>query len=238
MPAASGAGPKPGRATVWVNCAVSADGRLAFARGARARLSGSEDLVRVQQLRRQVDAILVGVGTVILDDPSLRVHWDLLGESPGREPARIVVDSTGRTPEGARVLDGRQPTILAVSARCRRTFPSHVRTIAAGEENVDLATVFARLPELGIQSVLVEGGAGILAEVARRGLFDRWTTYYASRFIGGRTAPAMLSGAEATGMEATVPLILERVERLGEGFVASYLPGPRPAAAPGPAAPP
>ncbi len=220
--------PSPsGRATVWVNCAVSADGRLAFAGGARAQLSGPEDLRRVQELRTEVDAILVGVGTVLLDDPSLRVHWELLGRPPGRSPQRLVVDALGRTPPKARVLDGSLPTVIATSERCHRTFPSHVRTVVAGRERVDLAALFTRLPELGIGRVLVEGGARILASVARAGLFDRWTIYYAPRFIGGLTAPPMLAGPEAGNLDATVPLELVGLERLGEGYVAGYRPGRR-----------
>lgn len=212
------------RATVLVNCAVSVDGRLALAGGARARLSSPEDLVRVQRLRAEVDAVLVGVGTVLLDDPSLRVHWDLLGRPPGKEPTRIVVDSTGRTPAGAKVLDGAQPTMVATTRHCARSFPPHVRRVELGEQQVDLARLLAELPALGVRSVLVEGGAAILASVARGGLFDRWTVYCAPRLIGGATAPSMIAGPESPSLASSVGLELEGLERLGEGYVATYRP--------------
>src|SRR5208282_2019857 len=127
----------PRRPTVWVNCAASLDGRIAFAGGLRAGLSSPEDLERVQRLRAEADAILVGVGTVVKDDPSLRVHWELLGRPPGKNPTRVVVDATGRTPTNARVLDGSTPTIIATSAQSSRKFPPHVRTIVVGMNRVD-----------------------------------------------------------------------------------------------------
>jgi 2,5-diamino-6-(ribosylamino)-4(3H)-pyrimidinone 5'-phosphate reductase len=215
------------RPAVWVNCAVSADGRLAYADGVRALLSSPEDLRRVQQLRANADAILVGVGTVLKDDPSLRVHWDLLGEPEGKSPTRIVVDSTGRTPEGARVLDGTIPTIVATSTRSQRAFPAHVRTLAVGAETVDLAELFVRLHGLGVRRLMVEGGARILASVLREQLFDRFTVYVAPVVIGGATAPTLVRGPETRGPEGTVPLRLVALDRLGEGFVVTYAPNPR-----------
>jgi 2,5-diamino-6-(ribosylamino)-4(3H)-pyrimidinone 5'-phosphate reductase len=212
------------RPAVWVNCAASADGRLAFAHGRRARLSSTEDLRRVQQLRANADAILVGVGTVILDDPSLRVHWDLLERPEGIAPTRVVVDSTGRTPGTARVLDGKIPTIVATTSRSARTFPAHVRVVVAGTVNVDLTELFVRLHELGIRRLMVEGGAEILSSVLRQGLFDRLTIYYAPTIIGGVTSPPVVRGPESRGAEETVALHLSEVERLGEGYVATYVP--------------
>jgi 2,5-diamino-6-(ribosylamino)-4(3H)-pyrimidinone 5'-phosphate reductase len=212
------------RPAVWVNCAASADGRLAYAGGRRARLSSPEDLRRVQQLRANSDAILVGVGTVLKDDPSLRVHWDLLGEPEGSSPTRVVVDSTGRTPEGAKVLDGSIPTIVATSEQCVRSFPPHIRTIVAGRTTVDLAELFLRLHQAGLRRLMVEGGAEILSSVLRAGLFDRFTVYYAPLVIGGRTAPAVTAGPDANGPDGTVALQLLALDRLGEGYVATYVP--------------
>ncbi len=219
------------RPAVWVNCAVSLDGRLAYADGRPARLSGPEDLVRVHRMRAQAGAVLVGVGTVVRDDPSLRVRWELLGEPARTEPTRIVLDSSGRLPEGARVLDTGAPTIVATSQRSTRTYPPHVRRLVAGTDRVDVGTLFVRLAELGLRTVMVEGGARVLASVLRAGLFDRFTVYTAPFVIGGETAPAMVAGPETTGPEGTVPLDLVGVERLGAGHLATY--GPRrPRAAP------
>jgi 2,5-diamino-6-(ribosylamino)-4(3H)-pyrimidinone 5'-phosphate reductase len=212
------------RPTIWLNCAVSLDGRLAFAQGGRARLSSPEDLARVQRLRAEVDGIVVGVGTVLLDDPSLRVHWELTGRPPGPAPQRIVLDGRGRTPERARVLDGSAPTIVATTVRCRRVFPAHVRTVVAGMDRVDLPRLFGELQRMGLRRLLVEGGATVLASVVRAGLFDRWTVYYAPVAIGGATAPPLLAGPETRGFEEAVRVTLASVEPLGEGFLATYLP--------------
>jgi 2,5-diamino-6-(ribosylamino)-4(3H)-pyrimidinone 5'-phosphate reductase len=217
----------PPRPHVWVNCAVSLDGRLAFAGGARARLSGPEDLERVHRIRAGSDAILVGVGTVVKDDPSLRVHWELLGEEPRRVPLRVIVDGSGRLPDRSRVLDGSIPTIVATTEHNPRRYPDGVQRIEAGQDSVDLARVFGRLRDQGVERLMVEGGGRILASVARAGLFDRWTIYYAPVVIGGTTAPPMVEGAEAVGPPDLVGVRLEGLERLGTGYVATYVPGAR-----------
>lgn len=180
--------------------------------------------MRVQELRTQVDGILVGVGTVVMDDPSLRVHWELLGRPPGTEPIRIVVDGSGRTPETAKVLDGTAPTIVGTTDDCRRRFPDHVRTIAAGRSRVDLGVLFERLADAGVRRLLVEGGSRILGTVLREGLYDRLTVYYAPCVIGDGTAPPIVSGPSATSFDGAPALDLTGVERRGEGYVASYRP--------------
>ncbi|HTT15047.1 MAG TPA: dihydrofolate reductase family protein [Thermoplasmata archaeon] len=212
----------PARPAVWVNCAASLDGRLAFAGGRRARLSSPEDLVRVQRLRANADAILVGVGTVILDDPALRVHWDLLGEPEGPNPTRVVVDASGRTPAHARVLDGSAPTIVGTSRANGRSYPAHVEVVVAGADTVDLAELFRALAQRGLRRLLVEGGASILSSVLRGGLFDRFTIYYAPVVIGGPTAPPVARGPDVVALDQAVPLVLESLDRVGEGYVATY----------------
>lgn len=215
------------RPEVWANCAISVDGRLAYAHGRRARLSGPEDLARVQRIRAEVDAIVVGVGTVLLDDPSLRVHWELLGGVAGREPTRVVLDSQGRTPPTARVLDGSRPTIVAVASTCRRRFPETVRTIVSGTDQVELPRLFGELQAIGIRRLLVEGGGTVLASLLRSGLFDRLTVYVAPVVIGGRSAPSLALGPDRENEgEGTVPLARVREEPLGEGSLLEYRPRP------------
>lgn len=219
-------GPRP---HVWVNCAASADGRLAFAHGVRAHLSGPEDLARVHRLRATSDAILVGVGTVVKDDPSLRVRWDLAGEPVGRRPMRVVVDASGRIPERARVLDGSAPTLVATTEQNRRSYPGTVRTVVVGRAAVDLARLFSLLRDEGVERLMVEGGARILASVLRGRLFDRWTIYYAPVVIGGVSAPPVVEGEESAGPADLVSLVLEGLEPLGAGYVATYAPPAPPA---------
>jgi 2,5-diamino-6-(ribosylamino)-4(3H)-pyrimidinone 5'-phosphate reductase len=220
------------RPLIWVNCAISLDGKLALARGERARLSGAEDLERVQRLRAESDAILIGVGTAILDDPSLRVHWELLGRTAGPPPTRIILDSHGRLPAAAHVLDGSQPTIVAVAEGSGRTYPPHVDTIVAGRGRVDLPLLFGELARRGIGRVMVEGGAQVLASVLVAGLFDRFTVYVAPVLIGGGGAPPLIAGPAVRRLEDAFPLTLLAVDRLGAGFVASYAPGTRAALSP------
>jgi 2,5-diamino-6-(ribosylamino)-4(3H)-pyrimidinone 5'-phosphate reductase len=212
------------RPRILLNCAVSLDGRLAYAGGLRARLSGPEDLRRVQQLRAETDAILVGVGTILADDPSLRVHWELLRTAPGHEPLRVVLDSRGRTPAEAKVLGPGQATLIATASDCRREFPSHVQRFAGGSPSVDVPGLLRFLSERGVRSVLVEGGAQVLSSFLRGGWFDRWTVYVAPVVIGGTTAPSMVAGPETVGAEATVRLLRRDVRALDDGVLLTFDP--------------
>lgn len=213
-----------GRPTVWLNCAASLDGRLAYAGGVRARLSSPEDLARVHRLRAGVDGIVVGVGTVVLDDPSLRVREELLDRPIAHRPWRIVVDASGRTPPAARLLDGSSPTLVLTTEENRRSYPEPVRTVVAGRGHVDLARGFEELGRRGLGRLLVEGGAALFASVVRARLFDRWTIYYAPVVIGGATAPPIVAGAEARGPNDAVGVRLASIERLGDGCLATYVP--------------
>jgi 2,5-diamino-6-(ribosylamino)-4(3H)-pyrimidinone 5'-phosphate reductase len=210
------------RPRVVANCAVSLDGKLAYAGGRRARLSGREDLERVQRTRGASGAILVGVGTVLLDDPSLRVHWELLGHATGKDPLRVVLDSHGRTPESARVLDGSRPTLIATTVACTRTFPPTVEVLRTTGDRVDLVGLLEGLSARGIRQVMVEGGSEVLSSFLRAGLVDELTVFVAPMLIGGRTAPSLVGGPESPGPESVVRLTQVSVETLGEGTVLTY----------------
>ncbi len=214
----------PDRPIVWVNCAVSLDGRLAFARGVRARLSGPEDLARVHRMRAEVDAVLVGAGTVAADDPSLRVKWDVAGLPRGRDPLRVVLDPHARLSPHARVFDRTAPTLVATTARYQRQLPTAVDSVVAGEETIDLDRLFAALRDRGVARLMVEGGARVLASVLRDRCFDRLTVYYAPVVIGGALAPPMVAGPETLGSEDLTVLRLASVVSLGAGFLAEFVP--------------
>jgi 2,5-diamino-6-(ribosylamino)-4(3H)-pyrimidinone 5'-phosphate reductase len=164
---------------------------------------------------------------VVKDDPSLRVHWELLGEPAGRNPMRVIVDASGRTPTNARVLDGSTPTIVATSERSTRAFPPHVSTIVCGATRVDLGRLFRELAERGVRRLMVEGGAEVLSSVLRGNLFDRFSIYYAPVIIGGSSSPPTVSGPDTHGPEELTTLELLSVERLGTGILATYGPSGR-----------
>jgi 2,5-diamino-6-(ribosylamino)-4(3H)-pyrimidinone 5'-phosphate reductase len=223
----------PARPYIHLNCAVSLDGRLAFAGGKRAALSGPKDLARVQGLRAQLGAVLVGVGTVILDDPSLRVHWDLLGRTTGPPPVRICLDGRGRLPSSARFLDGSQPTIVATTRSAQRSYPASVETIIAGPgPEVDLPILLRALAAWGLRAVLVEGGAHVMASFLRAGLVDRMTVYVAPVLIGGATAPSLLAGPESHSSKEWIELVRESAEPLDDGVLISLRPREPPSISP------
>lgn len=215
---------------VVVNAAVSVDGKLATRRREPLRISGPGDLGRVDALRAEVDAVLVGVGTVLADDPSLTVDDpDRLDarEAAGRprQPTRVVADSRGRTPTDARLLDGRADTVVLVSAAAD---PDAVAGLEAARaavvrtdgERVDLEAALDALAERGIDSLLAEGGGEIVYSLFDAGLVDELSVYVGSMVIGGRDAPTL---ADGEGFVDGFPqLSLLEVQRLDDGVLLRY----------------
>jgi 2,5-diamino-6-(ribosylamino)-4(3H)-pyrimidinone 5'-phosphate reductase len=178
----------------------------------------------VQALRADSQGILVGVGTVLSDDPSLRVHWELLDGRSGPSPMRIILDSNGRTPATAQVLDGRQPTAVATSVGCARTFPSHVQHLRFGERSVDLIALLGHLEGAGVRSLLVEGGGHVFSSFLSQGLFDEFTIYVAPVIIGGPTAPSVVAEGESADPLPLRRLRLRASRRVDDGILLEYVP--------------
>jgi 2,5-diamino-6-(ribosylamino)-4(3H)-pyrimidinone 5'-phosphate reductase len=215
--------PMPERPRVVANCAASADGRLAFAGGARARMSGPNDLARVHRLRADSDAILVGITTVLRDDPSLTVKWELAGRPVGRPPLRVVLDSRGRVPPNARILDGAAPTLVATAAGVERRFDPPAEGVALGEDRVDLPRLLSELSRRGVRQLMVEGGGRVLSSFLRGGFVDELSIYLAPILIGGTTAPALLEDP-AGPMAPPLELELVGAEPIDEGLLVRYRP--------------
>ena len=147
------------RPYVIINCAISADGKLALPIRKQTKISSKEDMKRVYELRSQCDAIIVGVSTIIADDPGLVVKFD--GKLAEKQPLRIVLDTQGRIPDGAEVLDERAPTLIAIGKDCSREFTG-VDTFICGEAKIDLEALLEELHSRGIKKLLVEGGGETL----------------------------------------------------------------------------
>lgn len=184
------------RPRVTVSYAQTLDGRLATRSGSSQWISGEESLRLVHELRASHDAILVGVGTVLRDNPRLTVRL-----ASGRDPLRVIVDSHLRTPLTAAVLaDGAAPGTLVATTHeappesCRAIEAlgaTVLRLPAEGAGHVDLAALLAALAARGVGSVMVEGGARIITALLRSRLVDRLVVTIAPKVLG--------SGIEAVG---------------------------------------
>ncbi|AGB31140.1 5-amino-6-(5-phosphoribosylamino)uracil reductase [Natrinema pellirubrum DSM 15624] len=214
---------------VVVNAAVSADGKLSSRRREQLAISGDEDFARVDRVRAESDAIVVGVGTVLADDPHLTVKDERLRErrrerGEPANPARVVVDSSGRTPTDAAVLDDAATTYCCLSEAAsvdrRAALADAAELITAGEERVDLLRAFAVLQEAGLERVMVEGGGELIFSLFEAGLVDELRTFVGPTIIGGRDAPTL---ADGEGFVADFPeLALEAVDRLDEGVLLTW----------------
>jgi diaminohydroxyphosphoribosylaminopyrimidine deaminase / 5-amino-6-(5-phosphoribosylamino)uracil reductase len=203
------------RPFVIFKAAVSLDGRIAAAAGERTQISGAAARRDTQLLRAEVDAIAVGVGTVLADDPVLTIR-DVHRHRPF---TRVVFDRRLRTPPTARLFGTRAdgPVILLASASPgRETSPARNALQQAGArietlENASIQEGLARLGELGVTSLLLEGGAALSAAAWDAGMIDRVRLYVAPTPLGRGGVP-LLGGRPL----ATADLHDRRVEPCGD----------------------
>jgi len=215
---------------VHVNAATSVDGKLASRRREQLAISGPDDFARVDRLRAANDAVMVGVGTVLADDPSLTVDdAGLVGEREERgappQPTRVVADSNARTPPEARVLDDAASTVVLVASsapdeRVAAIEAAGATVVSAGDERIALSTAFDELAERGLVDVMVEGGGELIFSLFAAGLVDELSVYVGSTVIGGRDAPTL---ADGEGFVDNYPdLELTDVERIDDGVLLRY----------------
>lgn len=162
-----------------LNCAVDAHGRMAGPGGQPARISTDDDLRRVHGLRAEYDAILVGVHTVLRDDPSLRVKPEF---AQGPNPIPVILDTRLRTPKQARIV--RAGTRIYHTTGAKKLGQATLVRVGEAPDGVDLVAVLRDLHQAGVQSILVEGGATVLEAFRRAGLWDTWTVFQSGLDLG------------------------------------------------------
>ena len=192
------------RPHIIINVAMSADGKLSTRERRQVKISGVQDFNRVDRLKAESDAVMVGIGTVLADDPSLTVKSDECRDIRrkrgwGECPIRVVVDSNARIPAGASVLHkGEGKRIIAVSKAADERKVTEIRkyatVIITGEDTVDLAALMDELGSLGIRRVMVEGGGTLIGGLVKAGLVDEIYTFIGNIIIGGRDAPTLADG--------------------------------------------
>lgn len=202
---------------VVINCAATLDGAIGLPGPRPLRISSDEDMQRVHRLRASCDAVLVGIGTVLADDPKLDVKWELIGQRPGTNPLRVVLDRTGRTPSAALVLDDRAETLL-IHGPDGPTGRDRLSVRLDEQGRIDLKHALRSLADRGVDRLLVEGGQAVITSFLAQGLADEFTIYIAPRILGLRDAPRIA----ATQAPLEADLRLRAVDRVGEGVVLSF----------------
>jgi len=207
---------------VILKSAMTLDGKTATASGDSKWITCEESRRYVHTLRSRVDAIMVGVGTVLADDPQLTCRM-----VRGKDPQRIVVDSRLRTPPTAALfhLDSQAKTILATIERDPEKNAViqglAAETLLCEEEKgrVDLADLLRRLGTRGVQSILLEGGRELVGAAVRKGLVDKYLLFYAPKIIAGGDGYGLCSGPGVERMGDALRLKTTSVRRFAEDFL-------------------
>ena len=218
---------------VILNAAMTLDGKIATKTGS-SEISGPEDLERVHEIRKKADGIMVGIGTVLADDPRLTVHK--IPSSKSDNPIRVVVDNKARTPIDFRILNDDADTIIAVGSICDENNPqsdadavSRAKAISqkadvfySSKTPVDLVEFMDYLYSKGIKTLMLEGGATLNFSMIKDNLIDEVRICIAPMIAGGKDAKTFFDGDGFDYMKDAVKLELVKSYSCGKDFVMEY----------------
>lgn len=211
---------KERRPFVYLKLAMSLDGRIATRTGASQWITSEQSRAKVHRLRDRVSAVMVGIGTVLADNPRLTTR---LPDGRGQNPIRIVADSHLRTPLNAAILNssgGSKVIIATVESphqdrrhAIEKTGAKVLRT--SGQSRVDLRDLMSKLFKIGITSILIEGGSGLAWSALEERIVDRCIFFYAPILIGGETAHPGIGGTGIARLKDAPRLVEVRTSRVG-----------------------
>ncbi len=215
---------------VIMKTAMSLDGKIATASGKSKWITSEASRRVVHQIRDEVDAIMVGIGTIMRDDPSLTTR---LPDGNGRDPVRIILDSRGRIPLKSRILhlDSPARTIVVITSQASQEriaqLKEHAEVLVIQEQNgrVDLKSLMLELGQMEIMSLLLEGGAEVNASALKAGIVDKAMVFIAPKLIGGAESPGPIGGSGIDELSEAVPLTDISLERVGEDILITGIPG-------------
>ena len=211
------------RPHVMINAAMTLDGKITTVAG-DSKISSTYDLQRVHRLRSKVDAVMVGINTVLADDPMLTAR-----RVQGRNPTRIIVDSKARIGLNSRIMRSCNKilTIIATSQKASRVKLKKIIArgaivIVLGKNKVDLAKLLSILKDSGMNKLLVEGGGEINWAMLANGFVDEVMVTVAPRIVGGRNAVTLVEGAGFAKISKGTKLKLYRTAKNGNEIVLFY----------------
>ena len=200
--------------------AMTLDGKIATHTGHSQWITGEEARKEVHFLRNEVDAILVGVGTVLADNPKLTTRL----EGPAKNPIRIILDANLKTPLEANITDCREAkTIIATSATLQSEKAAALKekgvelfTVPSIQGKLDLEIVLKEIYKRGITDILLEGGSEVNASFMRQRLIQKYLVYIAPKIVGGANSYTPFKGEDIDTVDEAVPLRFEKTEWVGK----------------------
>jgi 2,5-diamino-6-(ribosylamino)-4(3H)-pyrimidinone 5'-phosphate reductase len=210
------------RPSVTLVGAMSIDGKISTRTG-ESQISSPRDLRRLHQERSRHSAVMIGVGTLLHDNPLLTVR-----HIKGKSPIRIIVDSSAKTPPNARIFSaGSPPVIVAVTSRASKRRVEGLRQVGAniiqaGTKQVNLRILLTRLHQLGIKSILLEGGGTLNWSMLSNQLVDHVKLTVAPFMVGGSKATTLVDGKGFAKIDQAISFIPVSVKRQNEEIVITY----------------
>ncbi len=189
-----------GKPLVILKSALSLDGKIATSTGQSQWITGPEARARVHRMRDQVDAILVGAGTVLKDNPRLTTR---LKKRKGKNPARVILDANAEIPLKARVFHhaNRDRVVYVTTSKASAIRLNRLRKIGVNihvlneiNSHISLKKLIKILGDMEISSLLIEGGSGLNASALKEGIVDKVVLFLAPMIIGGDAAPGAVGG--------------------------------------------
>jgi len=208
---------------ITVKFAVSLDGKIATRSGDSQWITNTLSRQKSHVMRMENDAVMVGINTVLMDDPKLTARGKAYSES-ARQPTRIIVDSNFRTPVNSSMFKERGQTIITgVFENEPLAYPTGVKTYFCSDSGgrVDLKSMLKEIGKEPISSILVEGGGELIGSLFDLGLVDKVVAFIAPVVIGGEDSPNAVKGQGALDMSAIYRLCDVKTESLGTDMMVS-----------------
>lgn len=207
-----------------LNAAMTLDGKIATANGS-SNISGPEDLQRVHKIRQETDAIMIGINTLLNDNPRLTIHK--IKTTHNQNPHRIIIDSKARTPLNARILNNDAPTTIAITQQAPtnkiNALKEKCNIVTYGKTQVDLKQLMHHLKkDLNINKLMLEGGSTLNFSMIKNQLIDEIRICIAPMIVGGKQSKTLIDGTGFPNMDDSTKLKLQKAYPLGKDYILEY----------------